>query len=114
MTPDLFDWGRSKTEDLAKGKEKRDEGIAAVADHSPQFLIRIRREAKQIAAINGHVSSDDLRRRAKTLGLTPHHQNVWGAIFKERGWQVVGRISSTIPSAHAREIKIWTYRKEMA
>jgi len=59
--------------------------------------------------MNGSVSADDLRRYADKHNDQPGHVNAWGSVFRGAGWRMVGRMKSTIPSNHAREIKVWRW-----
>ncbi len=97
------------TLDSAEGQQLKTDGQAIVEEHNSLFVDAMRTEAKRISAERGFVSSDDLRLIAQQWGIEPKHQNAWGAIFRGKGWKIVGRRRSTVPGNHAREIKIWQY-----
>ena len=98
---------------LFEGIKKRDEGIKEVAGKNSFVTGLLRIKAKEISRLNGSVSSDDLRKFADSEGLTVTTPEAWGAmvngIFRERGWQLIGRKQSEIVSNHGREIKIWKW-----
>ena len=71
------------------------------------WLSRVRREALRVAAKNGTVTSDDLRRWADANSDYPHHPNAWGAVFRSKGWATDGLARSNHPTNHARRIFIW-------
>ena len=101
-TPDLFD--------LKAGIAAKDAGQDKVQEHGEDFVESMRTYAKVIAVRNGTVTSDDLRKHAAMYGITPHHQNAWGAIFRGFGWKSVGFTRSTLIGNHARTIRVWKFQ----
>ena len=89
------------------GIQRREAGKDSVSANCEAFLGIIREEAKRIVLEQGKVTCDDLRRYASTRGIEPEHQNAWGAVFRGGEWECVGHCQSTVPSTHAREIKVW-------
>lgn len=92
------------------GLSLKEQGLALIEAHAGDFVTVMRELAHRIDRLRGMVSTDDLRPLAKAIGLEPVHCNAWGSVFHERGWQIIGRKRSVIPSCHYREIKVWTYR----
>lgn len=97
--PDLFSGGDVLKED----------GIERVSRHNQPFLVTIRNIARHFAEVQGQVTIDELRRWAAREGLSPDHPNAWGAVFSEPGWACVGYKQSTVPTNHARLIRIWAW-----
>lgn len=100
--------------ELAIGKRLRDTGIAIAISNNESWIDSIRKVAKAISNRNGKVSTDDLHRYIETAPAgcnpgEPASMYVWGGIFREKGWRLVERINSTIPSNRAREIKVWQW-----
>ena len=89
----------------------RDNGLDAVENNNLTWVERMREIAKKISAETGEVCSDDLRRIADKTNDNPAHVNAWGAVFRAKEWRIIGRRKSVTPTAHAREIKVWKYRK---
>lgn len=97
----------------ATGMERKREGIEAVSIHNSDWLAWIRKVAKDICRRNGSVASDDLRTICQTHKREPDHPNAWGAVFREAGWEPVGRRQSATDSAHAREVKVWRWNASL-
>jgi hypothetical protein len=97
--------------DLFDGIAARDAGIARVSARAEDFLVIMRRVAREIALTKGRVTSDELRIYARDHGIKPHHPNAWGAIFKGPNWIHVGTLQSAKKSNHARWIHIWRYER---
>ncbi len=95
--------------DVEKGEQERDEGIARVGSNADTFVQDMREVAVAISREKGYVTSDDLRRIAADEGLEPHHPNAWGAIFRGKRWECIGRRKSAKVSNHAREIRVWRW-----
>jgi len=94
---------------LPLGIRLRDIGLDAVEDHNLTWVERMRIVAKNICDKQVTVSADDLRQYVVSHQDFPDHPNAWGSIFREKGWKMIGRKKSEAPSAHAREIKVWTW-----
>jgi len=99
--------------DLLAGLKARDAGIKQVSENGPAFLSWARTRAREIFLEKGQVSADDLRVAARAEGISPHHQNVWGAVFKSREWVAVGRKQSKFATNNARWIMIWAIDPEI-
>ena len=84
-------------------------GLNQVADNNEDWLFRVRNVARKVSASQGHVSSDELRTWTDLANDHPLHQNAWGAVFKGKGWKLVGRKQSTYKSNRAREIRVWRW-----
>lgn len=94
-----------------------DESIAAketgqdlVGSHNRAFLVTMRQAARDIARRQGSVTADDLRRYAAQRGISPHHPNASGAIFRGAEWQSIAIRRSALVSNHARTIRVWRLR----
>ena len=91
------------------GTELKRQGIAQVSLHGLPFLEAMRKVAINLSQSRGFVTADDLRPYAADYKIQPHHQNVWGGIFRGRSWKCVGRVKSRYPNNHAREIRVWRW-----
>ena len=89
------------------GENLKLNGQETVEMNNQEFVNLMRVHAVETANRHGKVSSDDLRRYARVLGVHPSHPNAWGSIFNGKRWKVVGRIRSQLTSNHAREIREW-------
>ena len=96
--------------DATEGRRLKKEGIDRVESHNERFVDLVRRRAAVIAQQHGQVTVDNLRVWAAGRGLSPHHPNAWGAVFKGSRWQRIGTCNSTWPASHARMISIWQLR----
>lgn len=94
---------------LAFGERLKEQGLERVEAHHGDFLETMRDYAKVFSQRYGYVSSDELRRYAKAHGIEPDHPNAWGAVFQGKNWRHIGRKKSTLPSNHAREIRVWRW-----
>ena len=95
--------------DRQTGEILREVGVDRVEESSSEFVATMRLLAVKISEDRGSVTSDDLRKIAEERGLRPCHRNAWGAIFRGKGWRVVGRRKSELASNHAREIRVWKW-----
>lgn len=96
--------------DLFESKNGKEAGQALVESHNEHFVERMRAQARRLCAINGTVTSDDLREAANDLGIRPRHPNAWGAIFHGDEWRAVSYTRSKLVSNHARTIRVWTLK----
>jgi hypothetical protein len=94
---------------LVFGESLKDEGQARVEDNSGGWVDRMRGRARIMAQRDGRVTADDLRWYSALTRDPPHSPNCYGAIFRGRGWKIIGYEKSRIPSNHARRIAVWTY-----
>lgn len=104
------EWWREHQEHCAgssMGRRLREEGEALVSAHNVDFLKVIRKVATAIAVSQGQVTIDELRGWAETNGLKPDHPNAWGAVFTGNEWEQVGEVPSSVPSNHARRVRVW-------
>ncbi len=92
----------------ADGNARRRDGLDRVEQNAEEWLAWIRAEAVRISQERGEVSADDLRVVTEQAHRHPHHPNAWGAVFRGNEWELIGRRTSSTPTAHAREIKICT------
>lgn len=90
------------------GVAQKQLGLGLVENSNQVFVQTMRGVARMIARENGSVTSDDLRLRAREMGMEPEHPNAWGAIFKGREWSVVGFEASGYPTNHGRIIRRWS------
>jgi len=98
---------------LMLGESLREGGLDSVEANNQSWIERIRAVARQISMASGSVSADDLRKWADKHNDQPGHVNAWGSVFRGAGWVVVGRVKSTTPTCHAREIKVWRWVPEL-
>lgn len=96
----------SQPELFALGEDLRDQGIAQVTEHNPDWIESAIETIRAIAQEQGSVTADDLRELEE-----PPHPNCVGAAFREaanRGYiKRAGYQRSHAPSAHARVITVW-------
>jgi len=102
--------GRGVAAQAAVGEALKPAGQAQVEGNNLAFVRELREEAIRLVRINGSVTAEELRAYAEVHGLEPTHPNAYGGVFRGPGWRVIGRRRSRWPSAHAREIKVWTYQ----
>ena len=96
----------------ADGNARRRDGLDRVEQNAEEWLAWIRAEAVRISQERGEVSADDLRVVTEQAHRHPHHPNAWGAVFRGNEWELIGRRTSSTPTAHAREIKVWRYKEQ--
>lgn len=90
------------------GLQLRLAGLEIVERNNADFVAEMRTEATRIMKKCGTVTVDDLRKIAAERGITPKSPNAWGPIFHLRSvFRPVGYTQSTIPSNHARVIRVW-------
>lgn len=92
---------------MSAGEELRDQGLEQASRGNQEFLLWARKQAREIAAQHGRVTTDDLRARAAEAGIEPSHYNAWGAVFRTPEWRQVGWQISRRPVAHARYVRVW-------
>ncbi len=97
-------------EALQLGLGLRDQGLDQVESHNLSWVEQMRRQARKVCMMKGHVTTDDLRDFADAEDLQPTHQNAWGSIFRGKHWKPVGRCRSTRAAAHGRTIITWVWR----
>lgn len=93
----------------AEGLKLKESGLDAIEKTDESFVTVMRREAIRLSHEHGCVTSDDLRLYSCSHGLYPKHANTWGSILRGPQWRIIGRKKSSLPSSHAREIKIWEW-----
>lgn len=89
------------------GQELKERGIERVAEKNEAVLEALRAKAREIATLQGSVTSDDVREYGDSMGFTLTHPNAYGAIFRNGGFEAIGWTESRIPSNHARPIRVW-------
>jgi hypothetical protein len=92
---------------LQAGRAAQQMGLDLVESNSQVFTETMRGYARMVAKEHGQVTSDDLREYARDIGLYPHHQNAWGAIFRSPMFTPLGFTHSRITSNRARVIRVW-------
>ena len=95
--------------DLFQAEHDRDQGIRSVGVNSGVFVPALRSVARAISEDKGQVSSDELRAWAARHQIRPHTSHAWGAIFRGKQWQCIGRKKSSFVSNHGRQIHVWRY-----
>lgn len=95
------------------GQQLKMQGLDLVEQNNTTWVERMRDVAKIQCAtsLNGTVTTDNLRYWANATNDHPESPNAWGAVFRGKHWECVGRVKSGYRSNHAREIKVWRYRK---
>ncbi|MDT8419371.1 MAG: hypothetical protein RQ754_02980 [Desulfuromonadales bacterium] len=94
------------------GEERKAEGLSVIEENHGDFLETMRTRARKIAAEKGSVTSDDLRAYAACWGIEPAHPNAWGGIFRGSEWECIGFKKSTLPSNHARLVRVWRLKNK--
>ena len=96
--------------DLAKGRKRKEEGMALAADNQLDWLQVARNIAVEIAkrdpnrCCNADAVGLELYKRHGITTLGP----AAGSLFKEPHWEFTGqRVLSKRKSNHARELKLW-------
>ncbi len=89
------------------GLQLKAEGMDWVARRGDLMLEWLRHAARAFARMEGSVTIDDVRGMADTRGIIPHHQNLFGAVFRGHEWVCGGFKPSTRPSNHGRLIRVW-------
>ncbi len=94
--------------DLQAARDARDEGIGKVASSNQEFLKHARFMAKEMAAVAGEVTADDVRRNVL---LYPLHPNAWGAVFKDKRFVWTGRYKQSAQvQGHGNMQRVWRLR----
>lgn len=93
----------------AEGQRLQREGQEKVMNINEMFMEVIRNYAIKHSRDYGMVTTDDLRTFAVGIGLYPTHHNIWGCIFKQKGWTVIGYQPTKLPNGHARKICVWKW-----
>jgi len=91
------------------GAALKEAGQSAMEQTDREFVTRMRAAAREISLASGFVTVENLRLIAASMCLEPIHCNSWGSVFRGPQWKIVGRKRSAMPTAHAREIKIWQW-----
>lgn len=93
----------------SSGEQLRLEAIESHEVLHAGFLERCRLVAYGIWVARGKVSTDDVRRYCEPPVLTD--ASVFGAVFRDPPWKVVGRVTSRRPEAKARKINVYARRE---
>jgi len=99
--------------DISAGRHARDAGIARIIDTNATFVETARGIARLLARRIGVVCMDDVRKVLNDYGITPKHQNAFGAVFKGDEWVAVGWKQSEIPSNHGRPVRSWKLKDKV-
>lgn len=95
---------------LLFGQDRKRRGLDRVEENeSDALLYRLRLYAINVSNRTGQVTIDDVRAYADRMGFRPHHQNVWGTIFRPTGWKHIGFEQSARPGNHARRVAVWRW-----
>lgn len=97
---------------LSKGLLLKRQSLDQVKENNREFVQHMRAVAIDIALDEGSVTIDDVREYADRIDWQPRHPNAWGAIFINRGWQVIGTSLSKRPANHAHIIRVWEWLGE--
>ena len=90
-------------------------GLKLVEPDARSWVDRMREYAKalswtnQLAGHIGAVTADEVRAYAQAIHCHPRHSNAYGALFKGKGWTLIGYKKSTWPSNHSRRISVWRW-----
>ena len=95
---------------LGEGQRRKRDGIALGTFHGSGWLNRARTVARDIAAKQGNVTSDDVLAVVGHPELEGLHRNSIGAIFQDPGFVLIGYTRTRRPSGHARKIGVWRLR----
>lgn len=93
---------------FAEGQRLKREGLEQV-ESDVAFLEAMRFHARLISQVQGRVTTDSLRTVAANCGLEPRSSHTWGAIFRGKGWTVIGREPSTLAGNHGRFINVYRW-----
>jgi len=91
------------------GLQLKQRGLDAVEHSNPTWVESMRWWAKHQSRQHGKVSADDVRRFSRQLDWQPESPNAYGAIFRGKHWQCIGRKKSEHPGNHSREIRVWKW-----
>lgn len=108
----------TQVEDLREVKNEEKEGQAKaqfgkdIAADAKQGTVQIARRIARTLAQNGPVTIDDVTREmARHYNVAPapgKRINQWkGSVFTSGEWRQIGKIPSTIKTAHARPVGLW-------
>lgn len=103
MQADLFE-----VRDLTEGRRRRDDGVRRVVCANVGAVAKIREYLKSLGR---PVHVDDARHFVRFAGLCLTSGNVYGAIFRERGWQQTGEWrASEFPGNHGHKSPLWEWK----
>ena len=98
------------TLNLDKGLDQKELGLFAVELNNADFVAKAREVARLICSVSGSVTVDQIRTHPAMNGLQPSSSHVYGCLFNEPGWRVIGMEPSIVPRNRARRILRWTWR----
>ena len=101
----------TKQAGLELGIEKKQIGMMKASMKNVGLMATARRIAKTLAA-DGPVSIDDVVLKMKDMNYhIPKNSGNWrGSVFATSEWVCVDHVPSSIPSNHARTIKLWALK----
>lgn len=94
---------------LATAESLQCDGMDSVESSNAWLIEMLRERGKQISDLRGMVCSDDVRVWAESLGYQPQSPNLWGCLFRGKGWAVVGRKKSELVANHGRFINVYRW-----
>jgi hypothetical protein len=97
------------TFDAVEGQRLKRKGLERVEAKNARFIEKMRAYAREWSHHFSYVTTDDLRKYSEGAGLYPTHHNAWGAIFKQKGWMVIGRQPSKLAGNHGRYINVYRW-----
>jgi len=89
------------------GHYLKERGLDQVEESNVRWIDQMRKFARAHALTNERVTIDDVRGYANAIKFLPEHPGAYGAVFRGKEWQCIGREPTKVPTSHAREIKIW-------
>jgi hypothetical protein len=97
--------------ELLPGLELKESGIAAVTEHSADWLAEALEIVAGFARQCDECSLDEIRPLVTAACGEPEHPNAWGGLINSaahRGYIApAGYRKSTTPSAHGRVVSVW-------
>jgi len=91
------------------GLQLKQRGLDAVEHSNETWVERMRICAREVSRECGGVTADDVRGYAQFIGWHPESPNAYGAVFRGKRWQCIGRKKSEHPGNHSREIRVWKW-----
>ena len=91
---------------FAEGVRRRDRGLYAVEQSSPDYLQQARGAARAIALRDGKVSINEVRAAIgpPPAGTSP---NIMGAVFRGSDWRIAGYTQTKHAAGHARRVCVY-------
>jgi hypothetical protein len=98
--------------DLEKGRELKEEGMAAATSTKADRLFMARQIAKRMpGARTSGITSDDVWREMTARGIYEDLGNAAGSLFKGGEWRWTGQYRQTTKvTNHARRVMVWVLK----